>query len=610
MRGGGGGGGGGWWNAALDEDEKLDRGEAGRVVRRTYRLLEPYRRALMGTALVLVGYALCTVAGPLLLRFAIDHGITVPHPHMSPIVGATVVYVLAAIGMAITERAQILMVNRIGEAFLRDLRNRVFRHILSLSMSFFDTEQTGRLVSRMTQDIDALEMLVQQGLLVFVVSSLLFATSIVVMLVISPLLFLACMALLPWLIQASRTFRRDSNAAYLTVRDRIGQTLSTFQESISGIRVIQAFGREDQMVGMFRGHNRAQLDANVEAVKISARYFPVIEFTTAFATAVIVGVGGLMATHHFMASVGTLGAFIFLVTMLISPVQQISQLFNLIQQSGAALNKIYGLLDVRPAVAERPGALDLPSQGDLALEGVSFSYRPGETDTVLDDVTLRVAFGERLALVGPTGAGKSTVAKLMARFYDPTEGRVTYGGVDLRDATIDSLRQRVTVVPQEGFLFHGSILDNVRLGRSGASDEDVRRALRLIGALERFEAFPDGLATEVRERGSRLSAGERQLVSLARAALANPDVLILDEATSNLDPGTESEVETAMAVLMQGRTVVVIAHRLSTAERADRVAVVDDGHLLEVGTHSELLDRNGRYAALYASWTGGLGVTA
>jgi len=234
---------------------------------------------------------------------------------------------------------------------------------------------------------------------------------------------------------------------------------------------------------------------------------------------------------------------------------------------------------------------------------VSFAYRPGETDTVLRDVDLRVSFGERLALVGPTGAGKSTVAKLMARFYDPTIGRVSYGGIDLRDASMTSLHERITVIPQEGFLFHGTILDNVRLGRDGASDEEVRKALALIGALDRFERFPEGLDTEVRERGSRLSAGERQLVSLARAALANPDILILDEATSNLDPGTESEVEAAMAALMEGRTVVLIAHRLTTAERADRVAVFDRGVLLEAGTHAELLVQDGRYTALHTSWS-------
>jgi ATP-binding cassette, subfamily B, bacterial len=597
------GGGGGWWRSVLDEEDRIDRAEAGRVIRRTLRMLRPYRRGLAATAVALVGYALFTEAGPLLLRYAIDHGIAVKHPRMDPILLAAAVYVATALGMAATERTQILMVNRIGESFLRDLRNRLFRHILSLSMSFFDTEQTGKLVARMTQDIDALEMLVQQGLIVFVVSSLLFATSIIIMLALSPLLFVACMALLPWLIQSSRKFRRDSNEAYLTVRDRIGQTLSTIQESISGIRVIQAFGREEHTIGAFRGHNRAQLDANVKAVRISARYFPVMEFTTTFATAVIVGVGGLMTIHH-MTTVGTVGAFILLLTLLINPIQQISQLFNMIQQSVAALNKIYGVLDVPPAVSERPGAVDLPIRGELALEDVSFAYRPGETDTVLQGVDLQVHFGERLALVGPTGAGKSTLAKLMARFYDPTAGRVRYGGVDLRDATMASLRQRIAVVPQEGFLFHGTIRDNVRLGSDGASDEDVRNALALIGALDRFERFPERLDTEVRERGSRLSAGERQLVSLARAALANPEILILDEATSNLDPGTESEVEAAMAALMQGRTVVLIAHRLSSAERADRVAVVDGGILLEIGTHAELLAQNGRYAALHTSWSG------
>ena len=601
--------GGGWWDAALDEEDRIGAAEASHVVRRTARLLRPYRRALLACVVVLVVYAVCTEAGPLLLRYAIDHGVTVRHPDLHVIEGAALVYVVTAGLMAVSERAQILMINRVGESFLRDLRNKVFRHLLNLSMSFFDTEQTGKLVSRMTQDIDALEMLVQQGLLVFVVSSLLFLTSVVVMLVLSPLLFLVCLVLLPWVIQASRKFRRESNAAYLTVRDRIGQTLSTFQESISGVRVIQAFGREEQMVGQFQDHNRAQLHANVEAVRISARYFPIIEFTTSFATAAIVGVGGLMVVNH-MTTVGTVGAFILFLSLLITPIQQISQLFNLIQQAGAALFKLYTLLDVRPAVAERPGAVDLPLHGALALTNVSFSYRPGESDQVLDDVSLEIPFGERVALVGPTGAGKSTVAKLLARFYDPTVGRVSYGGIDMRDATLASLRGRITVVPQEGFLFHGSIRDNVRLGRAGASDEEVRRALDLIGALSRFESFPEGLDTEVRERGSRLSAGERQLVSLARAALANPDVLILDEATSNLDPGTESEVEAAMGALMEGRTVVVIAHRLSTARRADRVAVVDDGRVLEVGTHDELMGRQGRYAALYDSWAGGLGVTA
>jgi ATP-binding cassette subfamily B protein len=308
--------------------------------------------------------------------------------------------------------------------------------------------------------------------------------------------------------------------------------------------------------------------------------------------------------HWHRTTIGTVSAFVLFLAYLIDPIQQFSQLFNLVQQSGAALKKIFGLLDTEPSISERPGAVELPAKGELVVSGVSFSYRPGEADSVLNDVSIAVSTAERIALVGPTGAGKSTLAKLMARFYDPVEGTVSYGGVNLTDATFASVRHRIAVVPQEGFLFHGTIRDNVRLADPDASEEEVRRALRTIGCEERFDRLPDGLDTEVRERGSRLSAGERQLVSLARAALANPDVLILDEATSSLDPGTESEVEKALSALMTGRTVIVIAHRLSTAERADRVGVVDGGGLLEVGPHDELVALGGRYAALYRAWIG------
>lgn len=593
----------GWWgNMAVEEDDRLGRDAAAHVVRRTLGMMRQYRWPMFRALFLIVGWTLCQLAGPVILGLVIDDGLGA-HGSMRVVETGGIVYLVAAALMGIFERAQIISVNRIGESFLRDLRVRVFRHILSLSMSFFDTEQTGRLVSRMTQDIDALEMLVQQGLLIFVSSILTFAAVVIIMVTFSPLLFLVTIALLPWLVRASITFRRKSNVAYLSVRDRISQTLSTLQESISGVRVIQAFGREDQMVHTFRGHNRAQYEANVEAVRLSARYFPILEFSGSFGTAAVAGVGGLMVHAHWI-QIGTVVTFITLLSYLINPVQQISQLFNLFQSSGAALLKLYGVLDTPPAVAERQAAVDLPAHADISLKDVSFAYRPGETPTVLSGVNLDIRFGERIALVGPTGAGKSTVAKLMARFYDPVDGSVSYGGTDLRDVTFSSLRERIAVVPQEGFLFHGTIMDNVRLGRDGATDEEVREALKTIGSLQRFESFPDGLHTEVRERGSRLSAGERQLVSLARAALANPDVLILDEATSNLDPGTEHEVEAAMNALMSGRTVIVIAHRLSTAERADRVGVVDAGCLLELGTHDELMSRQGRYAALYASWAG------
>ena len=595
----------GWWghNSALEDDERLAAGEAGKVIRRTLRMMRPYRWGILGACLLLVVYTLSVEAGPLIVRYAIDHGLAPGHMSKNVIVGAALAYVVVSVAMGIVERAQIVVVNRVGESFLRDLRIRVFRHILGLSMPFFDREQTGRLVTRMTSDIDALEMLIQQGLLVFITSGLLFVTVVAVLVIMSPLLFLVTMVVLPPVIISSRKFRRDSNTAYLTVRDRISATLSTLQESLAGVRVVQAFGREDDQYDQFRAHNQAQLEANVHAVKVSARYFPIVEFSGTAATAIVIGVGGLMV-HAHMTSVGTVTAFILLLAYMIDPIQQISQLFNLLQQSGAALNKLYHLLDTQPDVAERRGAVDLPARGQLVVSGVGFSYRPGVTPDVLAGVDLVVEPGERLALVGPTGAGKSTLAKLMARFYDPTEGSVSFGGVDLRDATFSSLRDRIVVVPQEGFLFHGTLLDNVRMAQPDASEEDVRRALRIIGAEERFDSLPDGLMTEVRERGSRLSAGERQLVSLARAALANPDVLILDEATSSLDPGTEHVVEEAMTALMSGRTVVVIAHRLSTSERSDRVAVVDAGGLAEIGTHDELVAAGGRYAGLYASWAG------
>jgi ATP-binding cassette subfamily B protein len=328
----------------------------------------------------------------------------------------------------------------------------------------------------------------------------------------------------------------------------------------------------------------------------------VIELSSALTTAAAVGVGGWLV-HRGTVTIGTVTFFLLTLSNLFEPVQQLSQLFNTVQSAGAGLHKLYELLDTDPDVPERPNAVELPREGSVIVDDVSFRY--AETSPwVVRDVSLTITPGERLALVGPTGAGKSTLAKIIARLYDPGEGRVVFGGIDVRDATLLSLRRRICVVPQEGFLFNGTIRDNVRIAKAGASDAEVDDALRAIGVYDRFSLLPHGLETEVRERGSRLSAGEKQLVSLARAALADPAVLVLDEATSSLDPGTELLVEAALERLMHGRTVVVIAHRLSTAERADRVGVVDGGGLLELGTHDELLDLGGRYAALYATWAG------
>jgi ATP-binding cassette subfamily B protein len=589
--------------AAVSEDDKLTAEEARRVMRRALRMLRPYRVEVLVATAVMVLWTLCTLAGPFLLRYAIDHGLRVNPPRASVLDQAAIAFIVIAVAAMFLGRAQILLVTRVGEKFLRDMRVRVFDHLQAMSMGFFDKEQTGRLVARMTSDMDALQELVQQGLVMFVTNGLLLLFSVVVLVALSPLLAVVCLLALPVVIVSSVRFQRSSNKAYLVVRDRIGQTLSTLQEGLSGVRVIQAFGREDVQVRRFSRHNRAQLDANLRATKISAQYFPVIELAGIATTAAVVGLGGVLV-HRGDVTVGTIAAFVLYLANLFEPVQQLSQLFNLVQSAGAALNKLFGLLDTRSPVQERPGAVDLPAAGIIVASGVGFSY-DGAT-RVLDNVDLTIEVGERLALVGPTGAGKSTLAKLLSRLYDPTDGAITFAAIDLRDATLTSLRHRIVVVPQEGYLFGGTILDNVRIGRLSATDDEVAAALRLIGAEHRFTAMAEGLHTEVRERGSRLSAGERQLVSLARAALANPSVLVLDEATSSLDPGTEADVEAAMTALMQGRTVIVIAHRLSTAERADRVAVVDAGGIVELGTHADLIAQAGHYADLYSSWAVGL----
>jgi ATP-binding cassette subfamily B protein len=344
----------------------------------------------------------------------------------------------------------------------------------------------------------------------------------------------------------------------------------------------------------------------MRTVRISVRYFPVVEMSGVIATAIIIGVGGFFADQK-VVTVGTIAAFVLYLNNLFEPVQQLGQLYNTVQSAGAALDKLYGLADVVPSITERLGAVALPQRGAVEVTGVSFAY--GAVD-VLSDVSMTIAPGERIALVGPTGAGKSTLAKLIARFYDPRVGEVSFGGVDLRDATLSTLRERIVVVPQEGFLFAGTVFDNVRVGRPDASDSEVRAAIASLGLEDRFDALPDGLSTEVRERGSRLSAGERQLVALARAALVDPGLLVLDEATSNLDPGTEQAVERALETLTEGRTTVVVAHRLTTAARADRIGVVADGILAELGSHQELLALGGRYASLFASWSATSGQSA
>ena len=585
-----------WGMNAIEEEDRLDADAAKQVMRRAARMAAPFKR----TVLSAIGFTAITtlglLMGPVIVRYGIDDGIK---PADSGTLRTAVIAYFIVVSIAyVSSRQQYIFINRAGEGFLRLLRIRVFGHIQKQSLAFFDRNKSGVLVARMTADIESMAELVQWGLLQFVSAALLLTFSFILLLILSWQLTIVALLVMPVIVIASRKFQRDSNAAYLDVRDNVGSNLSTLQEGITGVRVIQAYAREPEQTRRFEESNRGLFRSHLHSLRVSTWFFGLVEASGVIASALAIGIGGWLVNRGDV-TVGTAIAVLLLLAQLFEPVQQLSQLYNTVQSSTAALDKLFGILDTTPDVAD--GELALPASGAVAVSAVGFRY-PETESLVLDDVSITVANGERLAVVGATGSGKSTLAKLMARLYDPTAGTITFGGVDLRDATIGSLRQRVVVVPQEGFLFGGTIADNVRVARADASDDDVRAALDAIGALDRFEQFEEGIHTEVRERGSRLSAGERQLVSLARAALVDPAVLVLDEATSNLDPGTEVIVEHALESLMGSRTTIVVAHRLSTIRRADRIAVIDAGKLAELGTHDELLAINGRYAKLANAW--------
>ena len=543
---------------------------------------------------------LALLAGPRLVAYAIDSGMNAGDAGAVDL--AAGLYLLLALTSLGLGRVVVWRLSRVGESVLQTLRQSVFHHMMRLGLDFFEREKTGVLVSRMTSDVDVLQQLVQAGLMSLTQNALLFLGALVWIFVLSWQLALCVVLLLVPVYYGGKWFRRESNKAYLGVRDEIGRNLSTLQEGLAGVRVVQAYAQEESYFKRFTTTNEAQFNANLQTIRIANRFFPAVEFCGVAGIAIVIAAGGAMANADLI-SVGTVAAFVLYLSNLFEPVQQLSQNYNMVQAAGAALQKMFALLDEDPSIDERTGSVDLPVRGGLTVEHVSFSYAGGSD--VLHDVSLELPPGEHLALVGPTGAGKSTLAKLMVRFYDPRLGRVTFGGIDLRGATLASLRERIVVVPQEGFLFFGTVRDNIRVAWSDATPAEVDAAVAALGLTERFAALPDGLDTEVRQRGSRLSAGERQLVSLARVAIVDPAVLVLDEATSNLDPGTERAVEAALERLGEHRTVVVVADRLSTAARVDRIAVVDDGRLIELGTHDDLVRRGGRYASLYASWSSG-----
>ncbi|MEY4392338.1 MAG: hypothetical protein RLZZ544_1047 [Actinomycetota bacterium] len=592
------GGGGGRRGGGIEEADKLDRSQTRVVLARCLRMAGEFRRPALWAFLLVIVTTACTLAGPVLVRHGIDAGIK--GKDAAALNRSVIAYLVVVAVSYVAARAQYMQLNQAGEGFLRLLRTRVFAHIQRQSMAFFDREKAGVLVSRMTADVESMSELVQFGLMQFISSGLLLFLAFFLLFSLSWELTLITLIVFPFIIAASVKFQRDANKAYLEVREKVGANLSALQEGITGVRVIQAYAREDEQIRRFEESNRALFRSHMHSVKVSTWYFGLIEFSGIASTAFIVGIGGWLV-HRGDVSVGTVVAFVLLLATLFDPVQQLSQLYNTLQSAAAALHKLFTILDTVPDVDEDAHPVELAPTGDLVVDAVTFAYA-GVERPALNDVSLTLQAGTRLALVGPTGAGKSTLAKLMARLYDPSGGAVTFAGTDLRKASLASLRERIVVIPQEGFLFDGSVRDNLLIAKPDATEAELLAALDSLGLRERFEALPEGLDTQVRERGSRLSAGERQLVALSRAALVDPAVLVLDEATSNLDPGTEMLIEAALDRLMTGRSVIVVAHRLSTVQRADRIAVVADARIGEIGTHDELMALKGHYAALVNNW--------
>jgi ATP-binding cassette subfamily B protein len=581
----------------IETDDTIGLKESKNVIIRLVKYAKPYRLKVFLSLGFLLITTLITLAGPQIVAYVINHGISAKT--LGVLYWPIGLYVgLGAINFVLS-KYQGKFMSTAGEALLRDLRARLFSHIQDLPLSFYESYPTGRLVARMTSDFDAMEDLVQQGLGVFVTNGLLIFVALIVLPIYCWQLFLLVFLTLPPLVLLTIWFQKASKNAYLIVRDKISQTLTSLQESITGVNVVQAYSRQDHAINKFARYNDAQLKANLKAVKLSIRYFPVLELTGVVTTGLLILLGGFLSYHHVI-ELGKVVAFILYLGALYSPIQQIGQLFNQFQSSGAALDKILNILDTESSLKNPINPETFNDNKDLELLNVSFTYN--DKDIVLKDVNLKIPYSKRLALVGPTGAGKSTLAKLIARFYDPTSGEVLYGGVSLRNVTIEDLRKKINMVPQEGYLFDGTIYDNIAIVKQNCDKKEIYELLEKLHCLDRFLSFKDGLDTEILERGQLLSAGERQLISIARAGLCNPEVIILDEATSNLDPGTERLIENAFNELSRDKTVIVIAHRLSTAERADLIAVVDNGEIVELGTHQDLLNEKKKYFSMYMAW--------
>jgi ATP-binding cassette subfamily B protein len=576
--------------------DHVDPGEAPFSLR---SFLLPHR-ARFALAVGLIGLeATLLQIGPWLLQLGIDHGVYARN--LGVLQGVAGVYFAAIAGHFLVARGRIRFTGRLGQELMKGLRVKLFTHLQRLSLDFYTREKAGRIMARVTSDLPAMEQLIQEGVVSLVVQA-------ITLVVVSGFLFsmdfeltlVVLLGVVPAMVALTLWFHRSSSKRYEAARERIADVLADLQESLSGVRIVALNNRQDFNIRRHRAVIEDYKDTNLSAARVAAIYGPAANFVGSLGQIAVLIIGGHMVFSGEL-SVGKVSAFVLYISAFFAPIQQLVQLHNTYQQGQAAVAKIRSVFDTKPSVPESPNARELPAiRGEIRFADVSFGYEPH--NRVLRGIDFRIEPGETFALVGETGAGKSTVAKLVTRFYDPQQGRVLVDGHDLVDLRFDSLRLQLGVVPQEPFLFAGTIRENIAFARPDASDEEVALACRAVGIEELLERLPHGIDTPCHERGVTLSSGERQLIALARAFLAQPRVLILDEATSNLDLKTESLIERALDSLLEGRTAILIAHRLSTAMRARRIAVVGEGRIVEVGSHAELLQRGGPYASLFETW--------
>jgi ATP-binding cassette subfamily B protein len=586
--------------------ERASKGTRGRNLRGLFGMLRPYRVRAALTVVALVLGTAASLAPPLLARAAIDDGIQ--RHDFNKLLLVVVAFFVSALIVWVMTYAQTFLVGWVGQRALADLRIRIFKHLQTLPIGFYESRSAGVLISRMTNDVEALDSLVTDSVVTLFQSGLTLIGTIGILLYLDVTLALITFCVLPLVLAGSLWFRIISAGAFRRTRETIGAITGYLQETLSGIRVVRSFAQEPVHEAQFTELNADNADANMTTVKLNAAYFPSVEMLSGVAVGLIVLYGGYQAIDGHI-SIGTIVAFVAALSNLFEPIQQLSQLYATYQSGMAALEKIFQLLDEQPDLEDRADAIELGRiSGEVDFDDVSFAYQKRRGDNsseqvlALDHIDLQIPPGQTVALVGATGAGKSTMAKLIARFYDPTSGAVLVDGHDLREVASSSLRSQMGIVPQEAFLFSGTVAENIAFGRPDADADQIRAAAAAVGAEEFIADLPNGYDTEIGERGTQLSAGQRQLIAFARALIADPRILVLDEATSNVDLHSEARIEQGLRRLLAGRTSIVIAHRLSTIRQAGRIVVLEHGKIAEQGTHDELIDAQGRYYELYRDW--------